>query len=337
MTLWSLPVALTACLAVGVHRVEALRSIDHARDLLVAGDHAAVSSLLESRLDSPWVGARARAGSQIARAFVDDRATAPAPSIDLDAEPYPLPVVIRAAFERGEFGAVLRLTELAEALGQPTVPLVTVAARIEDGQPIPPTDRVVAAPSTSRLASRVADHLSAPAAAGVTLRDRSGRPIGHLADGVFHRVDEVPEHWIPRAVETLGSSHPDAGSLRLALDLGLTRAAARAFGRFRGSIVLVDPRTGEILTAISDRRTHARTDGTPAFEQVREPASIAKLITTAAYLRAGQDPDHRLRRMRCRGHVFYDDQPVYCPYIAGPLRGLDRAMAVSCNVAFAEL
>jgi len=41
--------------------------------------------------------------------------------------------------------------------------------------------------------------------------------------------------------------------------------------------------------------------------------------------------------MTCRGSERFDGQLLYCPYIAGPLRGLDRAMAVSCNVAFADL
>ena len=41
--------------------------------------------------------------------------------------------------------------------------------------------------------------------------------------------------------------------------------------------------------------------------------------------------------MRCRGHERYAGELLYCPSIAGRLRGLDRAMAVSCNVAFANL
>lgn len=336
--LWLSPLVLVVGGTVGLDRARAVQDLEEARDLLVAGDFEMVETLLEPLRDSLWVGARARTGLRIVQAFHDDDAARLDPAIrsTLDPDAFALPLVIRTAFERGEFEAVLRLTELAEALGRPTVPLVTVAARIEDGRSVEPTIVPEEPVVTSRLAIRVADHLTSPLADGVTLRDRTGRPIGRLAEGL-ELAETVDEHWIPRAVADLAGSHPEAGSLRLSLDLELTRAAAHSFGRFRGSIVLVDPWTGEILAAVSDRRTHDRAEGTPAFDQAREPASISKIVTAAAYLRAGRDPDARLGGMRCRGHAFYDGEPVYCPYIAGPLRGLDRALAVSCNVAFAEL
>ncbi len=109
-----------------------------------------------------------------------------------------------------------------------------------------------------------------------------------------------------------------------------------ALDRFHGSIVVVDPKSGEILAAVSDPLTFA-TGGSPALEQMREPASIAKILTTAAALRAGVDPDHFLSDRVCRGQEYYDGEVLYCPSVAGRLRGLDKAMAVSCNVAFASL
>ncbi|MEO1088611.1 MAG: penicillin-binding transpeptidase domain-containing protein, partial [Acidobacteriota bacterium] len=179
------------------------------------------------------------------------------------------------------------------------------------------------------------EHLSAPES-GISLRFRDGQALGQLDAGELSLVEDLNPRWIPAALAEVA---PDlhAHTLHTSLDRELSRAAERAFGRFRGSIVLVDPWNGEVLAAVSDRRTLEREGGTPAFEQMREPASISKLITTAAYLRDGGDPDARLRRMACRGHMSYSGQRLYCPVIAGPLRGLDRAMAVSCNVAFAEL
>ena len=103
--------------------------------------------------------------------------------------------------------------------------------------------------------------------------------------------------------------------------------------------MVLDPTDGSVLAAVSDRRTAAE-GGTPALEQMREPASIAKLITVTAALRAGIDVDAVLHDMTCRGSMRFGDgadDVLYCAAVNGKLRGLDRALAVSCNVAFAEL
>ena len=74
-----------------------------------------------------------------------------------------------------------------------------------------------------------------------------------------------------------------------------------------------------------------------AFEQQREPASIAKLLTTAASYRTLHDADALIQRMKCTGVERYDGKPLWCPSPSGQLAGLDHALAVSCNVAFANL
>ncbi len=91
-----------------------------------------------------------------------------------------------------------------------------------------------------------------------------------------------------------------------------------------------------MLVAVSDERT-AAAEGASAFTQRREPASIAKLITSAAAYRAGQDADVEIRRMTCGGVERYGGKPLWCAFAAGPLEGLDHALALSCNVAFANL
>jgi peptidoglycan glycosyltransferase len=116
----------------------------------------------------------------------------------------------------------------------------------------------------------------------------------------------------------------------------LSRAALDALAGHRGSIVLVEPATGGVLAAVSDART-AAAEGAAPFSQRREPASIAKILTTAAAYRAGMDPDAAVGRMTCTGVERYGGQPLWCAWPAGPLAGLDHALAVSCNVAFANL
>jgi peptidoglycan glycosyltransferase len=87
---------------------------------------------------------------------------------------------------------------------------------------------------------------------------------------------------------------------------------------------------------VSDARTAAQ-GGTPSVEERREPASIAKLITTAAALRAGIDVDAVVGSLTCTGPYRVGKGIVWCASPAGPLRNVEHAMAVSCNMAFAAL
>ncbi|HZM48981.1 MAG TPA: penicillin-binding transpeptidase domain-containing protein, partial [Vicinamibacteria bacterium] len=126
--------------------------------------------------------------------------------------------------------------------------------------------------------------------------------------------------------------------VRLGTDFDLSATALQALGTERGSIVLLDLATGEVRAAVTDARTRASAGGTPAFEQAREPASIAKIITTAAALRAGHDADAEVRGMSCNGSQRYRGGVLWCSYPAGPLTGgLKEAFAISCNIAFANL
>lgn len=315
--------------------------LSQARALLVSGHGGEARELLVELRRSPWTGPQARAGLELAAALAGT-ATGPAADEgewhDLDASAFPVPLIIRTAFERGEFAAALRLTELAERLGIGTVPLLTAAAWIEAGEP--ERTRGLGPRSleqSGNMARRVAHHLTTPEEQGGTLlRDRYGRLIGTAEAGELHLNPHVRPELVPRAVAATGEGERSAGSLRLTLDLEVSDAAFKAFGRYRGSIVILDAATGEILAAVSDRLSWKQ-GGTPAFEQFREPASIAKLITSTAAWRAGYEPDREFRRMRCRGHERYSGKLLYCPSIVGRLHNLDRALAVSCNVAFANL
>ncbi len=313
-------------------------ALSHASSLLVRGDAFGARQLLGQLQRSPWSSEQANAGLDLVDALDGTRSSVVEAKVWSPIRTFPTAVIARAAFERGEFEAALRVAELAESAGAPTVPMLAAAAWIEAGG-VEEAEYLgagaAAIPAT--LARRVAHHLETPLEqGGVLLRDRTGRPIGTAAGAMLRLSRQVRPELVPRAVTEAVAGHRPSGSLRLTLDLELSDAAFRAFGRYRGSIVIVDSQTGEILAAVSDRRTW-RQGGTPAFEQLREPASIAKLITTTAAMRAGYEPDAEMRKMRCRGHERYAGELLYCPTIVGRLRSLDRALAMSCNVAFANL
>ncbi len=338
--LWSLPLLWLAVLLLSIRAQYEDAMLSGARSLLVRGDSAGARKVLGELKRSPWAEQLARSGLDLVAALDGIRPHAVDEETPPGADPgvFPTALIARAAFDRGEYEATLRVTELARSAGAATVPLLTTAAWIEAGgieeaRHLDPG----AASISGTLARRVAHHLATPEEqGGVLLRDRSGQPIGTAAGETLRLGNHVRPELVPRAVTVAVAGHRPAGSLRLTLDLELSEAAYKAFGRYRGSIVIVDPHTGEILAAVSDRRTWRR-GGTPAFDQLREPASIAKLITTTAAMRAGYQPDAEMRGMRCRGHESYSGKRLYCPVIAGRLRSLDRALAVSCNVAFANL
>ncbi len=167
--------------------------------------------------------------------------------------------------------------------------------------------------------------------------DRRGRMLGSLDHaGQWHPTEIAEgldvELWLEQAGEL-----PKSDGIRLSLDVEWTRRARRALGRERGSIVILDARTGEVVVAISDERTMEREGAAVVLEQRREPASIAKLITSSAVLRAGLDIDREISSQVCRGSVEVEDGHLYCPVVSGRNRSLAQALARSCNSTFAEL
>lgn len=338
LLLWTTPIALTATLGIALGCAVGEARLDESAAHLAAGNaHAAAVAVLPLA-DKPIYGDAAREALRVARAMAGQEPVAQANG-PIDEERFPIAVLTRNAFERGDFQAALALDDLAHATGQPTAPLVRAAALIEEG-------RVHELPSEpwktggGELSQRVRQYLDGVSehAYRTIVRDRNGVFIGYLgADGVLELAPGVPEAVIPRNTARLVQQQSGAPSIRLSLDLELSLAAYETFGYYHGSIVLVDPKTGEILAAVSDPRSFKRASGTPAFEQQREPASISKIITTTAFRRSGEDPDAEISEMYCRGHGRYAGELLYCAYVARSLHGLDRALALSCNFAFAEL
>ncbi len=188
------------------------------------------------------------------------------------------------------------------------------------------------------------------------LFDRRGRPLGSIGDDRSLTLEpdlpaglvpvELATHLLPPALQPPGlaaagpgaMSGAGARALRLTIDRAWSRAADEALGREEGAIAIVELPSGRVLAAVSNRSRSRRwrSNGDSVLDP-REPASISKLITTTAAMRAGLDPDQKIADMTCRGSVLMDGERLYCAAINGRLRGLSDAMASSCNVAFARL
>lgn len=303
---------------------------------------AATERRLEDLSGRLGTSSSARTGLRLVRAALGEGEAIDSEPLDLvSLARYPVLGLLERTLEERRFEGCLRLVNLLRASGVGRFDQYEAAAllelrRIDEARAVD-----LGGASATRLGRRLAGLLAQDDLERVPVRDRHGRLLGTLGpggEGELLAAEGVDRTLIPRlALEGVPALAP-TGGVRLTLDLEMSREAQTALGRYyRGSIVVVDPETGDVLAAVSDEKTW-REGGTPAFDQQREPASIAKLITVTAAMRQGIDVDEMFSDMRCRGSVKYNgDTPLYCSAINGSLRGLDRALAVSCNVAFAEL
>jgi len=331
--------ALGASVLLRAARTQAALLASRERLLAGAPAEAAAWAASAAREAAPWPDAvrRARALESLAGLLAGrpaDATAAAGAAVEHEALAW-------TALRSGDARAALELSDLLAARGDARAAGVRAAALVELGRLDEARATLAAAPTAARaaglarLAQRALEALDAPA---VTLvRDRQGRLLGSFADGLLTPVGPdplpLPESVLAEALAGVPAGEP---GVRLGLDLELDGMARAALGPLRGSIVLLDARRGDVLAAVTDERT-ARREPLAPFAQRREPASIAKLITTVAAQRGGLDPDVEIARMTCHGHERYGSGVLWCSWPAGPLRGLAHALAVSCNIAFANL
>jgi len=327
---WLLPLGVAVAATVLVGRARAEADLAQAADLLSRGELAPAEALLRRAR-----GPAGRGGRAILEAL---RGGNPATDPTADIAPFRVRLLMEDALRRGDFEACRSLARFVRSLGQGDAASFLAAALVELGQDdearaVARNEPALGASGLGREVLRILD-LRAGGARRV-VRDRRGRFLGTTdGTGVVTLQDDAVR-LVPRPVLAAIPQESSAG-LRLGVDLEASRLASRALGDRRGTIVLLDLRTGDLWAAVSDSRTQAE-HGAPAWEQRREPASIAKLITTTAALRAGLDPDAEIARMTCDGHARYGDGLLWCAYPGGKLMGLGHALAISCNVAFANL
>ena len=342
VVLWLLPVLTAALALTATTYYHQDAELARARSYLVEGNVKAAADVFSAYADSSWWDRQARAGLALSRTGVGGESLAGNQNLDRPAlRTLSLPLLVQREFFAGNFERCLKLARLAERINDPLAPLFLAASLVELGR------RDEAESAWSEIQSRFGPELMGQRlqdsldliSQGYTrfLRDRRGRPLGGFDEaGKFRFLPGIEPDLIPAVmIENLRHQGSYPG-VRLSIDLELSKLARSALRWYRGSIVLLEPHSGEVLAAVSDRRTLRREKSAP-FLQKREPASIAKVITTAAAFRQGMDANALIARMRCRSAQRYGGGILYCSFRAGKLDGLNEALAVSCNVAFANL
>ena len=334
---WALAALAAASALLAWLGLTAAADLARGRERLLGGDATAATAAFSRARLWPGASAAARTGEAVAAAAAGQVADGAVP---LDALLRLAPeALLQSALEGGNLDAAAALASLARRSGLPLAPLYEAVVALERGDEA--GARAAAARGTVPLDSRgLGTRLrrafeARERGATLLLLDRTGELAATVGQGGAVEAEPGAAPLLAGILER-AALLPDGPAVRLSLDLGLSRAAREALGERRGSIVLVEPHTGAVLAAVSDERT-LDAEGAAALTQRLEPASIAKVITSAAAYRAGLDVDAEIRRMTCTGVERYGGKPLWCPFPAGPLDGLDHALALSCNVAFASL
>jgi peptidoglycan glycosyltransferase len=136
---------------------------------------------------------------------------------------------------------------------------------------------------------------------------------------------------------TIGAKLQQLGAndtIETTLDPFVQKAALKALSGFRGSLVAIDPRTNEILAIASSRGNGAMAN--LALEHQYEPGSIVKVLTGLNAENVGVDVAFPYT---CKGFLEIDGRH-FGDWLAtghGKLNSIDDALAVSCNVFFADV
>jgi len=123
-----------------------------------------------------------------------------------------------------------------------------------------------------------------------------------------------------------------SSTIETTLDPAVQRAALEALGKYRGAIVAIDPRTNELLAIASNAKENL------AIERQYEPGSVIKVLTGLNALTNGVDVQSMFPYV-CKGELMIDGRHFgdWVPSGHGKLANIDDALAVSCNVFFADV
>lgn len=180
---------------------------------------------------------------------------------------------------------------------------------------------------------------------------QEGRRSYTLAQYAAHVTGFISREHGSMGLEKSLAAYLPGNTVRLTIDADWQRAADRALGWRKGSLVALDPATGEILALVNhpsfnpnqideDWEKLLRNKNLPlknrALEGLYEPGSIFKIITAAAAIESKIDMS-RIFPIHCTGGVRFDQKAFWCWKRHGQVDSLQVALDSSCNLAMAEV
>jgi len=172
------------------------------------------------------------------------------------------------------------------------------------------------------------------------LYDRKGEPIAgiRVSDGLYIGPYEAFSSILGSpssncGVEKYLTPQDRWNKIYLTLDREIQEAAYEAFKGYTGSLVVVKPSTGEVLAVVNSPSSPLENI---AFERYYEPGSIIKVVTLAACLEEKFDFDSFFP-FNCQEPLRLEGRLVYDWMAHGEVKDIEEALAVSCNLTFAQL
>jgi penicillin-binding protein A len=173
-----------------------------------------------------------------------------------------------------------------------------------------------------------------------------------------------PRLFVNRVIDLLSSEQSKGGSVELTIDAEAQRAAYDGLQALepgsKGAVVALDPGTGAILSMVSmpgyDPNPMASHDFNAAAEayqdlikdpdrpmsdrsreEIYPPGSTFKLVTSAAALQHGYQPDDQINSSSSLSFPGIDYQLTNLDGSSCGGNTLEAALAYSCNVAFGDI
>ena len=226
-----------------------------------------------------------------------------------------------------------------ERSAAPDVLLYRAAAQAATDQ-IPAADATLHSVDPSRVERRKYDALRAAIdqrknGSAPFVLDRANQVIGVVKGNVVEATDPDFAPLLERdgGSLTIGAQVDQRATVATTLDPFVQKAALAALGNYAGSLVAIDPRTNEILAIANSGSKLNR-----ALESEYEAGSVIKVLTGLNALSSGLPVDSMFP-YECKGELMIDGRHFvdWVPQGHGRLANLDDALAVSCNVFFADV
>jgi penicillin-binding protein A len=234
--------------------------------------------------------------------------------------------VARHLFARGRYADFLAYDSAShERSDSDEVRLYRAAAQTVSNQ-MDAASRTVATIKAANVDKDKYEHLRA----AIEKRKRGAQPP-LVYDRVNRPIDSEPDY--APIVLTISSRVDHNATVETTLDPFVQKAALEALGSYRGSLVAIDPQTNEILAVANSGPNSDR-----ALESEYEPGSVVKVLTGLNALSSGINVDSMFP-YTCKGFLMIDGRHFgdWVPSGHGKLDSIDDALAVSCNVFFADI
>ena len=234
--------------------------------------------------------------------------------------------VARHLFARGRYADFLAYDVASHERGDSDEVLLYRAAAQAATNQIAAAAATLARINAAKVDKQKYEHLRT----AIDTRKRGAAPA-FVFDRANGAIDSDPDY--APIVRTIDSRVDHNATVETTLDPFVQKAALAALGNYRGSLVAIDPQTNEILAIANSGPESDR-----ALENEYEPGSVVKVLTGLNALSSGINVDSMFPYI-CKGFLMIDGRHFgdWVPYGHGKLDSIDDALAVSCNVFFADV